>query len=195
VSLRYEALTGAAVASVLDDVARLRISVFRGFPYLYDGTLDYERDYLARFAASEGAVVVVARDGDAVVGAATGCPLAAEHDAFTAPFIARGLDIASIFYCAESVLLPDYRGMGAGHRFFDLREAQGRRLGARQSAFCAVMRPTDHPARPNGYVPLDAFWHKRGYAPVEGLTTSFSWRDLGESHDTLKPMQFWMRDL
>lgn len=194
-SLRYEALTGAAVASVLDEVARLRIRVFRDFPYLYDGTLDYERDYLARFAASDGAVVVVARDGDAVVGAATGCPLAAEHDAFTAPFIARGLNIASIFYCAESVLLPDYRGQGAGHRFFDLREAQGLRLGARQSAFCAVMRPTDHPARPNGYVPLDAFWHKRGYTPVEGLTTTFSWRDLGESHDTLKPMQFWMRDL
>ena len=44
--LTYEALTGADVRTVLDDVARLRISVFRDFPYLYDGSLDYERDYL-----------------------------------------------------------------------------------------------------------------------------------------------------
>ncbi len=193
--LTYTSLTGPAVASVLDDVARLRIVVFRNYPYLYDGTLAYERDYLARFAASDGAVVVVARDGARVVGAATGCPLAAEHDAFKAPFVARGMAVNEIFYCAESVLLPDYRGQGAGHRFFDLREAQGRKLGAHRATFCAVMRPADHPARPAGYAPLDPFWRKRGYAPVEGLTTEFSWRDIGEPHDTLKPMQFWMRDL
>ncbi len=193
--LTYASLTGPAVASVLDDVARLRIGVFRDFPYLYDGTLDYERDYLARFAASDGAVVVVARDGARVVGAATGCPLAAEHDEFKAPFSARGLDVNSIFYCAESVLLPDYRGQGAGHHFFDLREEQGRRLGARKSTFCAVQWPANHPARPADYAPLDGFWRKRGYEPVVGLTTEFSWRDLGQHRDTLKPMQFWMRDL
>ncbi|MBK8769033.1 MAG: GNAT family N-acetyltransferase [Rhizobiales bacterium] len=193
--LTYASLTGPDVASVIEDVARLRIRVFRDFPYLYDGTLAYERDYLARFAASAGAVVVVARDGADIVGAATGCPLAAEHEAFQAPFLARGLDVASIFYCAESVLLPDYRGQGAGHRFFDLREQQARALGASHAAFCAVARPEDHPARPPKYAPLDPFWRKRGYAPVPGLVTEFSWRDLDQPHDTLKPMQFWMRDL
>jgi hypothetical protein len=56
---------------VLDEVARLRIEVFREWPYLYDGTLDYERDYLAHFADAEDALIVAARDGDSVVGAAT----------------------------------------------------------------------------------------------------------------------------
>jgi GNAT superfamily N-acetyltransferase len=193
--LTFEPLNGPAISTVLDDVARLRITVFRDFPYLYDGTLAYERDYLARFAASDGAVVVVARHGGKIVGAATGCPLSAEHDEFKAPFITRGFDIATIFYCAESVLLPAYRGQGAGHRFFDLREEQGRKLGARHATFCAVMRPVDHPARPKDYAPLDPFWRKRGYEPVAGLTTEFSWRDIGHNNDTLKPMQFWMRDL
>jgi GNAT superfamily N-acetyltransferase len=137
----------------------------------------------------------VARDGDAVVGAATGCPLAAEHEEFKSPFITRGFDVEQIFYCAESLLMPEYRGQGAGHRFFDLREEQGRRLGARVSTFCAVQRPANHPLRPVDYAPLDPFWRKRGYAPMPGLITEFSWRDLGEPHDTLKPMQFWMRDL
>ena len=36
-------------------------------------------------------------------------------------------------------------------------------------AFCAVVRPPDHPLRPAGYVPLDAFWTARGYAKVEGV--------------------------
>lgn len=193
--LDFAQLTGAKFAAALDDVARLRLSVFRAFPYLYDGTLDYERDYLARFAAAEGAVIIAAYDGARMVGAATGCPLAAEHAAFTRPFTDRGMDVARIFYCAESVLEPGWRGQGAGHRFFDMREAQGRRLGATQVAFCAVVRPVDHPARPVDYAPLEPFWRRRGYAPVPGLVAQFSWQDLGGAGESEKPMQFWMKDL
>jgi len=38
-----EILTGGRLAQGLDAVARLRIEVFRAHPYLYDGSLDYER--------------------------------------------------------------------------------------------------------------------------------------------------------
>ena len=36
-------LTGDDLAAALPDVARLRIDVFRDWPYLYDGDADYER--------------------------------------------------------------------------------------------------------------------------------------------------------
>ena len=42
----------------LDAVAALRIDVFRDWPYLYDGSLDYERRYLRPYVDSPGAVVV-----------------------------------------------------------------------------------------------------------------------------------------
>ena len=45
-SIEVLALTGDALEAALDDVARLRIAVFRAWPYLYDGHLDYERRYL-----------------------------------------------------------------------------------------------------------------------------------------------------
>ena len=51
-SVRFEALTGERLAQALPSLAELRIAVFRDFPYLYDGTLAYEQDYLARFAAA-----------------------------------------------------------------------------------------------------------------------------------------------
>ena len=114
---------------------------------------------------------------------------------FAAPFAATGIALSDIFYCAESVLLPQFRGQGVGHRFFDIREAQARKLGRRHVAFCSVQRPADHPARPAGYRPLDAFWRARGYAPVPGVIASFRWRDLGDSMESAKPLQFWMRDL
>ena len=154
-------LTGQQVGEVLDDLARLRIAVFRDWPYLYDGDADYERDYLRAYQ-SPGAVVVAAYDGARMVGAATGAPMEHHASDFAAAFAGRPEPLEQIFYCAESVLLPDYRGRGLGHAFFDGREAQARALGRRFSAFCSVMRPADHPSRPAGYRPLDGFWRGRG---------------------------------
>ena len=42
-SLRVALLTGTALGQVLPDLARLRITVFRDWPYLYEGTLAYEQ--------------------------------------------------------------------------------------------------------------------------------------------------------
>ncbi|MBN9263159.1 MAG: GNAT family N-acetyltransferase, partial [Hyphomicrobium sp.] len=78
-ALRVESLTGDAVRAAIPELARLRVAVFRDWPYLYQGTDDYERAYLANFAASQGAVIVVARDGDRVIGAATAAPMASGH--------------------------------------------------------------------------------------------------------------------
>lgn len=188
-------LTGTALQAALDDLAALRIAVFAAYPYLYDGTAQYERKYLAEFTASPDAVLVAARDGNRIVGAATASPLLAQDDYIREPFEGLAIDPAKVFYFGESVLLPEYRGKGIGHAFFDHREAAARAWGASHASFCAVVRPDDHPARPAGYVPLDAFWSRRGYAPVPGLTGTFHWQEHGESEESGKPMQYWMRAL
>lgn len=194
-SIAIRPLTGAALQAALPDLARLRIAVFAAWPYLYAGSEDYEREYLAEFTAAADAVLVAAYDGERIVGAATASPLIAQDDYIRAPFVAAGIDPAGLFYFGESVLLPDFRGQGVGHAFFDHREAAARTWGASHASFCAVVRPLDHPARPADYIPLDAFWTKRGYAPVAGLVGSFAWQDHGESEETSKPMQYWMREL
>ncbi|MEM6589182.1 MAG: GNAT family N-acetyltransferase [Pseudomonadota bacterium] len=197
--IRVERLQGEALARALPDVARLRIEVFRDWPYLYDGDMAYEEAYLQVYREAEDAVLVAAFDGDDLVGASTGAPMLDHAEDFGAAFGANsgvghpGLD--QIFYCAESVLLPVYRGQGIGHRFFDVREAHGRALGLRYAAFCAVMRPTGHPLQPEDYRPLDAFWRKRGYAPLKGVAAQFSWKDLDEVEESQHLLQFWMRAL
>jgi GNAT superfamily N-acetyltransferase len=111
------------------------------------------------------------------------------------PFIALGLDLDSIYYFGESMLLPEWRGRGIGGLFFDRREARARELDYPIASFCSVIRPPDHPARPAGYRPLDNFWRARGYAPVEGLTTQFSWKEVGDASMTRHPMLFWVKHL
>ncbi|MFT4149493.1 MAG: GNAT family N-acetyltransferase [Paracoccaceae bacterium] len=193
--MEVRALTGPALEAALDDVARLRIAVFRDWPYLYDGDPAYERDYLSAYRDSPGAIVVGAFDGPRLVGAATGTPMADHAAEFAAPFAGVEVPMADIFYCAESVLLPDYRGRGLGHAFFDAREDHARSLGATHSAFCSVLRPADHPMRPRHARTNDAFWRKRGYAPLPGVVAEFRWKDLGQAEETAKPLQFWMRQL
>lgn len=188
-------LTSTELDAALDDVAKLRIEVFRAFPYLYDGDLAYERDYLQTYRDSDRAVLVGAFDGTTLIGAATGTPLTDHADDFGAAFAQTGLDLATIFYCAESVLLPDYRGQGIGHAFFDHREAHARANGFQKAAFCGVVRPQNHPLRPATYAPLDPFWRKRGYAPLPGVVAEFHWKDLDQPEETAKPLQFWIRDL
>lgn len=194
-SITVRTLSGPEIAAHLDDLARLRITVFADFPYLYDGSEAYEAEYVREFAAEPGSVLIAAFDGDRVVGAATASPMAGQKAEFRAPLEERGFDTSAVFYFGESVLLPQYRGQGIGHAFFDQREAAALSAGASHACFAAVIRPDDHPARPANYRPLDEFWRKRGYAPVPGLVTSLSWKEHGESDESAKPMQYWIRAL
>ena len=189
-------LVGRDIGGVVDELAALRIAVFRDWPYLYDGDADYEARYLAGYASNPRAIAVTVRAPDgAVVGAATGMPLV-DHDAALARAVAdAGVDPEGTFYCAESVLLPAWRGRGLGHRFFDEREAHARRLGLARSCFCAVVRPDDHPARPEGARSLVPFWEGRGYRPLPGAVARLSWRDLGDEGETEKPLAFRIREL
>ncbi len=185
----------AETEGLVDEIAGLRIEVFRAFPYLYDGDAGYERRYLETYLRSAGAVVIGAFDGGELVGAVTASPLADHFEAFAEPFAAHGLEPADWFYFGESVLLARYRGAGVGVRFFEERERAAAAQGFRRCVFSAVVRPADHPLRPAGYEPLDAFWTKRGYARIDGLATGFSWRDVGEAEESVKPMEYWAKTL
>jgi GNAT superfamily N-acetyltransferase len=194
-TLEVFTVTGPGVAPHIADLARLRIEVFRDYPYLYDGDLDYEARYLQTYSASPESLFVLVRDAGRIVGASTAVPMAHEEAAFQRPFAARGLDPAGVFYYGESVLSPGYRGRGLGGRFFDERERHARAAGFTRAVFCAVERAPDDPRRPPGYRPLDDFWRGRGFRKLPDLTTTYAWKELGEEAPSPKVMTFWLKEL
>ena len=194
--LRVECVSGSAIGPFLPALAALRIRVFRDWPYLYDGDLDYEAGYLKTYSRSPRSLFVLAFDGDTIVGCSTAVPLADENPEFQAPFVAAGFPVEDVYYFGESVLDRDYRGRGLGHRFFDAREARARELGGfRFTAFCAVQRAADDPRRPPDYRPLDEFWRARGYRSRPDLVTTFDWKEVGQDAQRPHPMMFWIRGL
>ena len=193
--VRLRPLAGPGLAAALPALARLRIKVFRAYPYLYAGTEAYEQVYLETYSEAKDAFIIAAESaGGEIIGCATGSAMSEHHDDFAAPLAKAGYDISKVFYFGESVLLPDWRGRGLGHAFFDAREAHARARGYKQACFCAVVRQSGHPDMPPDYTPLDAFWGRRGYRKLAGLSATFDWPETEGGPDLPHEMHYWLRD-
>lgn len=186
---------GNDIEKIIPDLARLRITVFHDYPYLYEGDYDYEKNYLKIYLASNQSTVVAVYDQGLMIGAASAMPLKSEADYVRAPFLKERMNIEEIYYFGESVLLKEYRGRGLGNVFFDEREKAAKKFQYSTTAFCAVMRSEVHPMKPKGYRPLDEFWTKRGYLKNSQLISEFSWKDIGDLDETKKPMIYWTKKL
>jgi GNAT superfamily N-acetyltransferase len=190
--IEVRSFTGREVSVRLPEAARLRLSVFREFPYLYRGTEEAELRYLADLAASPRAVLVVAEVQGKVVGVSTGLPLVDADPAFQAPFGERD----TWFYFAESVVEATWRGRGIGRRFMEAREEHARGLGFGRACFCAVERPADHPLKPPAYRGNEGFWKRCGYERQPAMRARYAWRQVdGGEAEIENELVFWTRDL
>jgi GNAT superfamily N-acetyltransferase len=188
-----QSISGSKILEHQLALAQLRISVFREWPYLYEGTLDYERNYLKHYAKCPESIVVLAMDAERVVGASTGLPMSAADADFQKAFVETDYDINTIYYFGESVLLPEYRGQGIGHTFFQAREAKARASGAKYAAFCAVDRSDNDPRMPSDYRSLHSFWQKLGYEAQAHIRASFEWKEIGQSLISRQTLTFWLK--
>lgn len=194
--LRLQNFHGPALEPHLDALGALRIAVFHEYPYLYDGSLENEREYLRTYVNSPRSLVVLAFDeavGGRVVGATTCLPMVDEGPEFQTAFVQAGYDLSTICYFGESILLPSHRGQGVGKEFFKRREAHVQALGFKLSTFCAVDRPPGHPLCPPDYRPLDTFWQEQGYTKRPELQATFTWKEIGEATESPKTLTFWTK--
>lgn len=193
--IRITTYSGDMARPFLDEIARLRIAVFRDFPYLYDGALDYEMNYLEEYVSTKNSLIVLANCGAKIIGASTGIPLSEAVVDFLNPVEAAGINAQDVFYFGESVLLPEFRGQGLGHQFFDEREKHASELGFCGCGFFSVIRADNHPLKPIHYRSHDAFWEKRGYLRQKEIISRFAWKQVGEPRETLQELVFWLRIL
>jgi hypothetical protein len=188
-------LNGKEIEPYIEDLGKLRITVFHEYPYLYVGDMNYEKKYLSRYILCPESLAVLIFDKKSIVGVSTGIPMQYETDEFKTPFIQNKYDIKSIFYLGESVLLQKYRGLGIYRRFFQEREAAALASGCSMATFCAVERPIDHPKRPADYHSLEPIWERYGYKKHPELTAFFEWKEIGETIPSPKKLSFWIKNL
>ena len=187
-------LTGTAIAEVRDEVATLRLEIFREYPYLYQGRREDERKYLGTYAEAPDACVILAYDGDAVIGAVAGMPLIHEDAQMRDAFAGTAFPLSEAYYVGELLFRPAYRNGGLGRKLLARLESHIRSLGGYTLTCATVERPDDHPLRPRDYIPITRFLARTGFARLPGVTTHFMWRETdGIVRD--HPMQFWGKQL
>src|SRR6476620_8641711 len=142
--LTFHRLRGAEARAYTKELAALRLKVFYDFPYLYEGTEEYEMKYLETYFKAKKSFICVVEDQGKIVGATTSIWAEEEEESFKKPFSDFGIDPENVFYFGESVLLKQYRGSGVGIKFFLEREAFAKTLPfIKTLSFCAVERPVD----------------------------------------------------
>ena len=188
-------MTSIEARQRLNDLASLRITIFKEFPYIYDGSLDYEVTYLGRYFESLTAQIFVAEDQNhQLVGMSTCLHLREEMDEIREPFLQAQIPIDQVFYFGESLLQAKYRGLGIGKKFFELREKHALSFpNIKMTAFCSVDRPEDHILKPENYKPLDDFWSSRGYQKQSEMKCFLDWKDISKSETTTKSLTFWTK--
>lgn len=192
-SIEILKLSGQEARAYVNELAELRLKVFWEFPYLYEGTHAYEKKYLETYFQAKHSFILILKNDGKVIGATTGIWAKEEEESFRKPFLIHGLNTESIFYFGESVLLKEYRGQGFGKLFFEEREKFARSLGFIELlSFCAVVRNQNPPA---DYRSLNNFWISQGFAPESGLSTQYSWPDRGQTENTEKTMQYWLKKI
>ena len=189
-----DVLRGDAIAEHIAQIAKLRIDIFREYPYLYDGDWDYEENYLRKLIDTSNSLVVVLNHSTNIVGAMTGLPLSDEEESVKLPWLNRGVEISGVYYFSEILLYPEYRGHGHGGRGFDWAEQAIDELGIfDRYSLATVIRPDNHPMKPTGYQNLDGFWESKGYVKDEGLVCYIPWKEVGEEEETQNPLVFWIK--
>jgi GNAT superfamily N-acetyltransferase len=184
------------VASLIFQIAALRIEVFAEYPFLYAGELEYETRYLKKFAAMKDAIVVACFDSETLVGISTGFPFIYDAESLKQVLSSHGRNPSEYFCFGESVLRKSYRGLGIGRRFFEEREAHIARLNHyKHICFYTRVRPADDPKRPKDYRPLASFWNSMGYEEHPELVGEIAYQEIGEEEETPKKMVFWIKNL
>lgn len=193
----FKQVYGPEINEHLDDISRIRITVFREWPYLYEGSPEYEADYLSVYVKHPRALCILCYHGQSLVGVSTLMPLAGEHYDLQKPVADYGFDVSRLFYYSESCMLPEFRGRGIYREFFRRREEHVRSYKGDYDrvCFCSVVRPENHPFKPVNHNPLDDVWRRYGFEKVSGLQMSFLWTDVGNREETRKALDVWMKEL
>lgn len=193
--LRVFHLQGCDARPHFADMARLRIELFREFPYLYQGDVDYEKAYLETYFSCPETNVLLVYAADAMIGFSTSIPLSSELPEIRAPYERCGLDTAEFLYLGEALLETPFRGQGILRVFHEFHENAARRAGKRFTTLMTVDRPDDHPLRPAGHTPMDVLLAHFGYEKLPGCAVCMEWHQADTCQTELNTLSVWLKEL
>ncbi len=183
-------------------LAQMRLDYFREYPYLYDGTLEYEKNYLGEYKekAVDGYLVQAfdEKDGEKMlVGILTGCGFCSDIEIIrdgAKLFAENNISTQDRYYLGEAIIIPEYQGRKIlPHMLWELGKQVIKLNKYSSLCFLTVIREENDSRKPEGYKSTDTLWEKLGCHRVK-ITSSFEWptiMDDGSVHDVHNDVEFW----
>ena len=193
-SFEYLSLHGKEIQNYFLEIANLRIEVFKEFPYLYEGRIEYEQDYLKRYIQASNSLICLVKNGDQIIGMTSAISLNDEDPDIKEQYMKLGFNPQTTCYFGESIIKFKYRGQGIGKKFFEIREdfSNHKIKNLEFTTFCAVKREIDHTLRPRDYFDLAPFWSKLGYQKTD-QSIQLKWKDIDKSAEDYKSLTVWKK--
>ncbi|NGX45983.1 MAG: hypothetical protein K940chlam2_01164 [Chlamydiae bacterium] len=183
-------LKGKDILPYLDQVAQLRMGIYREWPYLYEGDLATEKNYLKVYAEAKDSLLVVATEGDQVIGIAIGLPLNESIEQIQDVFREKQVSMENCYYFADEVLIKEYRGQIGLTMNQKFEQAVGELKRYGEIYGFEIVREANDPRKPEGYRSLDPLWEKLGYGVIPGWEAHVEWLDVGDAEKTSHLMRF-----
>jgi GNAT superfamily N-acetyltransferase len=194
--IHVRSFTGSGLKPYLHSIAKLRMDVFREYPYFEEPNLERETQFLRKIATNKESIGVLIFDNTTLVGASLGHPLSIEEDKILRPFNEKKMDVLPYFFFGDSALLKQYRGRGIGHHFFDARESHvAHHKKYKHICFCVPDCSEKDKDRPKDYISLHDFWRKRGYIHHPELQCVIPWKKIGSDKPAEMKMSFWIKEV
>lgn len=192
IKANMQIIRGSEIEKHIDQLGRFRIEIFREYPYLYDGNIEYERTYLGRYSRNSESFLLILQDTHGIIGACTGIPLNGENHEFQNAFVGENRD--EIYYIGEVMLRADSRGKKLGSRLLSTALGLIDSKKFKKVSLCTVDRGLNHLQRPVSYCSPDYLWKKCGFEKSINLLAYLDWKDIGQEIETQKPMNIWFRE-
>lgn len=194
--ISIEVLKGKELVSNIPELARLRLTVFCEYPYLYEGDPILEKTYLSRFASSRDAFFVIAKVDNQVVGALSGLPLDATQKEIRDALHQPGIEIGEYYALSEIVLLKEHRNKKIGSMLYEQFEDQLLKMKRyKKVVLWQIVRAQDDVRRPKDYFSLDNFWRKRGFVKHPEWICYIDWKEILEEKASAHRFEFWVKEI
>lgn len=191
-----KSFTGQEAERYIDQIAAIRLNMFKEYPYLYNGTVEIEKEYLQIYFKSSHANILLTFDSDDnVIGFSSSIPLSDEAEEIRAPFIEKQLNCDNYLYIGEGLIYPEYQGKNLVRQAAQIHEEIARSKGYKYLTFMAVDRPEDHPCKPDNYRSTDGLFKHFGYTKFDNMNVTLTWNQLDTNQEATNTLSLWHKEI
>lgn len=199
-NVTVEILTGKDVQKYIVLLSRLRIDNFKEYPYLYEGSMEYEKQCMQGYMSCPHCAFAIAKVDGKIAGALTGIPLVSDssigNDAEKI-FKLNNLSPSEYYYYGEIFVLKKFRNLAVAASLFAAQNSKVKGLGYKYAVMLTVVREENHPLKPKKYRSPDQLWTRAGFSRMD-LVLNCRWPTIqpdGSVKDINNFLEFWAKKL